>query len=77
MCCSFMQLNSGQVSQLAANLTSTEDDGESKLPDCILTENGLELTDLGRMQVRISNDTKRLLSRLGSAIIMTMQKVKH
>ncbi|XP_062867744.1 sphingomyelin phosphodiesterase 4 isoform X2 [Trichomycterus rosablanca] len=49
--CEIFRLNSGQVSQLTANLTSTEDDGESKLPDCILTENGLELTDLGRMQI--------------------------
>lgn len=37
-----------------ANVTATDDDSESKqLPDCIQSENGLMLTDLGRMQVRI------------------------
>lgn len=37
-----------------ANVTATDDDSESKqLPDCIQSENGLILTDLGRMQVRI------------------------
>lgn len=49
-----LQLNSGQLTQLMENMTSTDDDGESKqLPDCIQSENGLVLTDLGRMQVRI------------------------
>lgn len=37
-----------------ANVTSTDDDGESRqLPDYIQSENGPVLTDLGRMQVRI------------------------
>ncbi|KAL7844051.1 hypothetical protein SRHO_G00225900 [Serrasalmus rhombeus] len=50
--CQIFRLNSGQLSQLMANLASTEDDGGSKqLPDCIQSENGLVLTDLGRMQI--------------------------
>ncbi|XP_026855153.2 sphingomyelin phosphodiesterase 4 isoform X1 [Electrophorus electricus] len=50
--CQIFRLNSGQLSQLMANLASTEDDGGSKqLPDCIQTENGFVLTDLGRMQI--------------------------
>uniref|UniRef100_A0A3B1J7M5 Sphingomyelin phosphodiesterase 4 n=2 Tax=Astyanax mexicanus TaxID=7994 RepID=A0A3B1J7M5_ASTMX len=50
--CQIFRLNSGQLSQLMANLASTEDDGGSKqLPDCIPSEDGLVLTDLGRMQI--------------------------
>uniref|UniRef100_A0A3B4DNA2 Sphingomyelin phosphodiesterase 4 n=1 Tax=Pygocentrus nattereri TaxID=42514 RepID=A0A3B4DNA2_PYGNA len=50
--CQIFRLNSGQLSQLMANLACTEDDGGSKqLPDCIQSENGLVLTDLGRMQI--------------------------
>uniref|UniRef100_A0A3Q3G495 Sphingomyelin phosphodiesterase 4 n=1 Tax=Labrus bergylta TaxID=56723 RepID=A0A3Q3G495_9LABR len=45
-------LNQGQLSQLISNLSSSQDDGNSKqLPDCIQGENGLILTDLGRMQI--------------------------
>uniref|UniRef100_A0AAY4A163 Sphingomyelin phosphodiesterase 4 n=1 Tax=Denticeps clupeoides TaxID=299321 RepID=A0AAY4A163_9TELE len=45
-------LNAGQLSQLMANLASTQDDmGFKKLPDCILGDNGPVLTDLGRMQI--------------------------
>uniref|UniRef100_A0A8C7G411 Sphingomyelin phosphodiesterase 4 n=1 Tax=Oncorhynchus kisutch TaxID=8019 RepID=A0A8C7G411_ONCKI len=45
-------LNAGQLSQLMATLGSGQDDGNSKqLPDCVQGENGLILTDLGRMQV--------------------------
>lgn len=36
------------------NVTSAVDDSESKqLPDCIPSDNGPVLTDLGRMQVKI------------------------
>ncbi|XP_034167005.2 sphingomyelin phosphodiesterase 4 isoform X2 [Pangasianodon hypophthalmus] len=50
--CQIFRLSSGQLSQLMANVTSTDDDGESKkLPDCIQSENGPVLTDLGRMQI--------------------------
>ncbi|MCJ8740888.1 hypothetical protein PDJAM_G00064230 [Pangasius djambal] len=50
--CQIFRLSSGQLSQLMANVTSTDDDGESKqLPDCFQSENGLVLTDLGRMQI--------------------------
>ncbi|XP_066502083.1 sphingomyelin phosphodiesterase 4 isoform X2 [Hoplias malabaricus] len=50
--CQIFRLNAGQLSQLMANLASTEDDGGSKqLPDCVQSENGLVLTDLGRMQI--------------------------
>ncbi|KAI4893203.1 hypothetical protein NFI96_018515 [Prochilodus magdalenae] len=50
--CQIFRLNSGQLSQLMANLALTEDDGGSKqLPDCIQSEGGLVLTDLGRMQI--------------------------
>lgn len=48
-----LQLNQGQLTQLMANVTSSQDDGESKqLPDCVVGERGLVLTDLGRMQVQ-------------------------
>lgn len=48
-----------------ANVTSTDDDGESKqLPDCIQSENGPVLTDLGRMQVRISKDFACILESI-------------
>ncbi|XP_053334220.1 sphingomyelin phosphodiesterase 4 isoform X2 [Clarias gariepinus] len=50
--CQIFRLNSGQLTQLMENMTSTDDDGESKqLPDCIQSENGLVLTDLGRLQI--------------------------
>ncbi|XP_076836728.1 sphingomyelin phosphodiesterase 4 isoform X2 [Brachyhypopomus gauderio] len=50
--CQIFRLNSGQLSQLMANLESSEDEGGSKqLPDCIQTENGCVLTDLGRLQI--------------------------
>uniref|UniRef100_A0A669B2V5 Sphingomyelin phosphodiesterase 4 n=1 Tax=Oreochromis niloticus TaxID=8128 RepID=A0A669B2V5_ORENI len=45
-------LNQGQLNQLISNLGSLEDDGNSKqLPDCVQSENGLILTDLGRRQI--------------------------
>lgn len=47
-----VQLNAGQLSQLLVNVASVDDEGASKqLPDCIPSENGLVLTDLGRLQV--------------------------
>lgn len=50
--CQIFKLNQGQLTQLISNLGSTEDDANSKqLPDCIQGENGLILTDLGRMQI--------------------------
>ncbi|XP_060897553.1 sphingomyelin phosphodiesterase 4 isoform X1 [Labrus mixtus] len=50
--CQIFKLNQGQLSQLISNLSSSQDDGNSKqLPDCIQGENGLILTDLGRMQI--------------------------
>uniref|UniRef100_A0A671R647 Sphingomyelin phosphodiesterase 4 n=1 Tax=Sinocyclocheilus anshuiensis TaxID=1608454 RepID=A0A671R647_9TELE len=45
-------LNAGQLSQLIGNVASVDDEGASKqLPDCIPSENGLLLTDLGRLQI--------------------------
>uniref|UniRef100_A0A674AM88 Sphingomyelin phosphodiesterase 4 n=1 Tax=Salmo trutta TaxID=8032 RepID=A0A674AM88_SALTR len=49
--CQIFRLNAGQLSQLMATLGSGQDDGNSRqLPDCVQGENGLILTDLGRMQ---------------------------
>ncbi|XP_013870770.1 sphingomyelin phosphodiesterase 4 [Austrofundulus limnaeus] len=46
------KLNQGQLVQLVSNLGSAPDDGLSKqLPDCVQSENGLVLTDLGRRQI--------------------------
>uniref|UniRef100_A0A8C1FI46 Sphingomyelin phosphodiesterase 4 n=1 Tax=Cyprinus carpio carpio TaxID=630221 RepID=A0A8C1FI46_CYPCA len=45
-------LNAGQLSQLIVNVAAVDDEGASKqLPDCIPSENGLLLTDLGRLQI--------------------------
>uniref|UniRef100_A0A672RH92 Sphingomyelin phosphodiesterase 4 n=1 Tax=Sinocyclocheilus grahami TaxID=75366 RepID=A0A672RH92_SINGR len=45
-------LNAGQLSQLMVNVASVDDEGASKqLPDCIPSENGFVLTDLGRLQI--------------------------
>ncbi|XP_019736165.1 sphingomyelin phosphodiesterase 4 isoform X2 [Hippocampus comes] len=50
--CTIFKLNQGQLTQLMANVTSSQDDGESKqLPDCVVGERGLVLTDLGRIQI--------------------------
>ncbi|XP_038152638.1 sphingomyelin phosphodiesterase 4 isoform X3 [Cyprinodon tularosa] len=50
--CGIFKLNQGQLAQLLSNLSSSQDDGHSRqLPDCIQGENGLVLTDLGRMQI--------------------------
>ncbi|XP_050948520.1 sphingomyelin phosphodiesterase 4 isoform X2 [Labeo rohita] len=50
--CQIFRLNAGQVSQLLVNVASLDDEGASKqLPDCIPSENGLVLTDLGRLQI--------------------------
>ncbi|XP_061146495.1 sphingomyelin phosphodiesterase 4 isoform X7 [Syngnathus typhle] len=50
--CTVFKLNQGQLTQLTANSTSFEDDGQSeRLPDCVVGERGLVLTDLGRMQI--------------------------
>ncbi|KAL0965416.1 hypothetical protein UPYG_G00281030 [Umbra pygmaea] len=50
--CQIFRLNAGQLSQLMSTLGSGQDDGNSRqLPDCVQGENGLMLTDLGRMQI--------------------------
>lgn len=50
--CQIFRLNTGQLSQLIATLGTGQDDGNSRqLPDTVLGENGLVLTDLGRMQI--------------------------
>ncbi|XP_059397621.1 sphingomyelin phosphodiesterase 4-like isoform X2 [Carassius carassius] len=50
--CQIFRLNAGQLSQLMVNVASVDDEGASKqLPDCIPSENGLLLTDLGRLQI--------------------------
>ncbi|KAL1253107.1 hypothetical protein QQF64_017800 [Cirrhinus molitorella] len=50
--CQIFRLNTGQLSQLMVNVASVDDEGASKqLPDCIASENGLILTDLGRLQI--------------------------
>ncbi|XP_048023599.1 sphingomyelin phosphodiesterase 4 isoform X2 [Megalobrama amblycephala] len=50
--CQIFRLNAGQLSQLLVNVASVDDEGASKqLPDCIPSENGLVLTDLGRLQI--------------------------
>ncbi|KAK7916337.1 hypothetical protein WMY93_012098 [Mugilogobius chulae] len=50
--CQIFKLNQGQLTQLISNLGSCEEDANTKqLPDCIQGENGLILTDVGRMQI--------------------------
>ncbi|CAM4667295.1 unnamed protein product [Leuciscus chuanchicus] len=50
--CQIFRLNAGQLSQLIVNVASVDNEGASKqLPDCIPSENGLVLTDLGRLQI--------------------------
>ncbi|XP_052393309.1 sphingomyelin phosphodiesterase 4 isoform X2 [Carassius gibelio] len=50
--CQIFRLNAGQLSQMMVNVASVDDEGASKqLPDCIPSENGLLLTDLGRLQI--------------------------
>ncbi|XP_016365674.1 sphingomyelin phosphodiesterase 4 isoform X4 [Sinocyclocheilus rhinocerous] len=50
--CQIFRLNAGQLSQLLVNVASVDDEGASKqLPDCIPSENGFVLTDLGRLQI--------------------------
>ncbi|KAF4098677.1 sphingomyelin phosphodiesterase 4 isoform X2 [Onychostoma macrolepis] len=50
--CQIFRLNAGQLSQMMVNVASVDDEGASKqLPDCIPSENGLVLTDLGRLQI--------------------------
>nr|XP_057911520.1 sphingomyelin phosphodiesterase 4 isoform X2 [Doryrhamphus excisus] len=49
--CSIFKLNQSQLTQLISNVTSCQDDGDSRLPDCIMREDGLVLTDLGRTQI--------------------------
>ncbi|XP_051955313.1 LOW QUALITY PROTEIN: sphingomyelin phosphodiesterase 4-like [Xyrauchen texanus] len=50
--CQIFRLNAGQLAQLMANVASVDDNGGSKqLPDSMPSENGLVLTDLGRLQI--------------------------
>ncbi|XP_061642315.1 sphingomyelin phosphodiesterase 4 isoform X2 [Phyllopteryx taeniolatus] len=50
--CTIFKLNQSQLTQLLANVASSQDDDESKrLPDCTVGERGLVLTDLGRLQL--------------------------
>uniref|UniRef100_A0AAQ6A5T7 Sphingomyelin phosphodiesterase 4 n=1 Tax=Amphiprion ocellaris TaxID=80972 RepID=A0AAQ6A5T7_AMPOC len=50
--CQIFKLNQGQLTQLISNLGSSQDDGNCKqLPDCIQSDSGLILTDLGRRQI--------------------------
>nr|XP_054589401.1 sphingomyelin phosphodiesterase 4 isoform X4 [Nothobranchius furzeri] len=50
--CQIFKLNQGQLTQLISNLSFSQEDGPSKqLPDCIVGENGLILTDVGRRQI--------------------------
>ncbi|TSL04207.1 Sphingomyelin phosphodiesterase 4 [Bagarius yarrelli] len=50
--CLIFRLNSGQLAHLMVNVTLTDDDSQSKqLPDCIQSEDGPVLTDLGRTQI--------------------------
>ncbi|XP_061115265.1 sphingomyelin phosphodiesterase 4-like [Conger conger] len=50
--CQIFRLNAGQVCQLIENMAAAKNDvGSKQLPDCIQGQNGLILTDLGRMQI--------------------------
>ncbi|XP_071766077.1 sphingomyelin phosphodiesterase 4 isoform X3 [Centroberyx gerrardi] len=50
--CQIFRLNPGQLTQLISNLGLSQDDANYKqLPDCVPGENGLVLTDVGRMQI--------------------------
>ncbi|XP_064424132.1 sphingomyelin phosphodiesterase 4 isoform X1 [Latimeria chalumnae] len=50
--CHVFRLNALQLSQMAANFTTAQNDGGKKqLPDCIEGETGLILTPLGRYQI--------------------------
>ncbi|XP_062409851.1 sphingomyelin phosphodiesterase 4 isoform X2 [Sardina pilchardus] len=50
--CLIFRLNAGQLTQVMANVASTEDDmGSKQMPDSIPGENGPILTDTGRMQI--------------------------
>lgn len=45
-------MNSSQLSQFTVKLGNVKDEnGRNHLPDCVQTENGVLLTDLGRKQV--------------------------
>ncbi|XP_061730957.1 sphingomyelin phosphodiesterase 4 isoform X2 [Nerophis ophidion] len=49
--CGIFKLSQSQLTQLLSSVTSSPVDGESRLPDCIMGQYGLILTDLGRKQI--------------------------
>lgn len=50
--CQIYRLNAVHLSHMAATLgAAQEEDGKKQLPDCIPSENGLVLTNLGRYQI--------------------------
>uniref|UniRef100_A0A3Q1F8Y0 Sphingomyelin phosphodiesterase 4 n=1 Tax=Acanthochromis polyacanthus TaxID=80966 RepID=A0A3Q1F8Y0_9TELE len=50
--CQIFKLNQGQLTQLMSNLGSCQDDANCKqLPDCIQSDSGPILTELGRRQI--------------------------
>lgn len=52
------QLSEAQLAQLTLALGTTQDEnGKKQLPDCIVGEDGLILTPLGRYQVRAMSRT--------------------
>ncbi|XP_077317682.1 sphingomyelin phosphodiesterase 4 isoform X1 [Lithobates pipiens] len=50
--CLIFRMNSAQLSQFTVKLGNVKDEnGRNHLPDCVQTENGVLLTDLGRKQI--------------------------
>lgn len=49
LCCS--QINQVQLAQLTSNRTPQDDGHDKQLPDCVASEDGLVLTDAGRLQI--------------------------
>ncbi|XP_029475920.1 sphingomyelin phosphodiesterase 4 isoform X3 [Rhinatrema bivittatum] len=50
--CQIFRLNATQVTQVMANVAAAQDkNGKKQLPDCIMNEDGLVLTPLGRYQI--------------------------
>ncbi|XP_072271682.1 sphingomyelin phosphodiesterase 4 isoform X2 [Pyxicephalus adspersus] len=50
--CDIFRMNSTQLSQFTVRLGNAKDEnGRNQLPDCVQSENGVVLTDLGRKQI--------------------------